>query len=95
MMIIIIINVKTLLPSSLPYVAPVRGFLQIQHGCFLAVMQSRSQVLMLLFSACANTPEVRFVENNDDYGGEEERTTFLDSGLPQEARVKSVGGQRG
>ena len=30
-------------------------------------------------------PEVRFVENDDD--DDEEWTTFLDSGLPQEARV--------
>ena len=87
-MIIIVINVhvKTLLALLRFHKwLRVRGFLQIQHGGFLVVMQSRSQVLMLLFSACANTPEVRFVENNDDE--EEERTTFLDSGLPQEARV--------
>ena len=42
---------------------------------------------MLFFSTCANTPEVRFVKNNVD--DEEERTTVLDSGLPQEAHVNS------
>ena len=84
-MIIIVVKVKTLLACSHPYVAQVRGFSQIQHSEILVVMQSRSQVMMLLFSACANTPEVRFVENNDDDG--EERTAFLDSGHPQEARV--------
>lgn len=80
---IIIINVKTLLVSSLPCVAHGRGLLQIEHGGFLVVMQSRSQVVMFLFSACANTPEVSFVENN-----EKERTIFLDSGLPQEGPSK-------
>ena len=40
---------------------------------------------MLFFSSCANMLEERFVENNDD-NNEEERTTFLDSGLPQEAQ---------
>ena len=52
-------------------------------------MQSRSQVGMLFFITCANTPEVRFAENNDDEE-EEERTTFLDSGLPQEAQVITI-----
>ena len=52
------------------------GFLQIQHGGFL---------VMLFFSACANTPEVRFVENKDN----EEQIIFLDLSLPQEAQYYS------
>ena len=44
----------------------------------------RNANVMSFFCACAYTLEVGFVENNDD---EEERTIFLDSGLPQEAHV--------
>ena len=45
-MMIIVIRVKTLLASSLSYVTPGLGFLQIQYGGFLVVMQSRSKVVM-------------------------------------------------
>ena len=41
-------------------------------------------LVMISFRACANTPEVSFVANND----EEERAAFLDWGLPVGARVK-------
>ena len=68
----IVLKVKMLLASLLPYMAAGRGFLQIQHGSFL--------VVMLFFSTCTNMPEVRSVENNN----EEEQTAFLDLGLPQE-----------
>ena len=42
----------------------------------------------ITFRACANTPEVSLVANNDndnDDDDEEERTTFLDSGHPQDS----------
>ena len=41
-------------------------------------------IVMIIFRACANTPEVSFVANNND-DEEEKRTTLL--GLPVEARV--------
>ena len=75
-MIIIVIKVKMLLASSLPF-----GTLLYKSNMVACVKQS---LVMIIFRSWANTPEVSFVENN------KERTAFLDSGLPVEARVIMV-----
>ena len=62
-MTIIVIKVKTLLTSSLPF-----GTSLYKSNMVACVMQF---LVMIIFRACANTPEVSFVTNN------KERTTFF------------------